>query len=58
MSIASQLCHDLAKWLSQYLYFFSFSFLFFSDYCFFLYFLFFIFLLKGGKRELHTGTKK
>jgi len=36
-------CHDLAKQLSQYLYFFSFSFLLVSDYyfsfCFILFFL-------------------
>ena len=37
-------CHDLAKQLSQYLYFFSFYFILFSNYCFsfifsFLYFL-------------------
>jgi len=38
-------CHDLAKWLSQYLFFFYFSFLLFSDYYFSFYFHFFIFLL-------------
>ena len=36
-------CHDLAKWLSQYLIFFSFSFLFHFLFFFFLFLLFFSF---------------
>jgi len=46
-------CHDLAKWLSQYLYLFSF--LLVSDYYFPFLFLFFSFLIdrhaEGGKRD-------
>ena len=33
-------CHDLAKQLSQYLYFFLFYFILFLDYCFSFYFIF------------------
>jgi len=44
-------CHDLAKQLSQYLYFFSFSFHLFSDYYFSFLFLLFYFIIDGRARE-------
>ena len=48
-NLRGEWCHDLAKWLSQYLYFFYF--LLFSDYYFSFYFLFFIFLLMDTQEE-------